>query len=216
MYGKTVCRIGCAAFILLTASAGLSQAHGRRSLPDAPSAVLLHERLSEITRHSRFGTEVFRQERVLEFLPGLQHGVNFQPAPLNPHNDAERLSAMGHSLLPALPMRHVRPKPSDSPDMFGRATLAVSRVLLVRDSQGRTQANSAYLFGAMVTSAIATAYQPYSHHDASEVFGNFGSTIGGEAGMNLFREFWPQLKQGFSSRMARVLQRRSQLRTELP
>ena len=205
MYGRTVCCIEFAAFLLLTASAGLAQ--NARSLPDAPSAVLFRERLSRTTLPSRVVRQVMREERVLAFLPSPHSSLQFGATTLNPHNDAERLSAIGHELMPALPMQHFQYSPSDSPDMLGRATHAISRVLLARDAQGRAQANSAYLFGAMVTSVMATAYEPYMHHDAGEIFGNFGSTIGGEAGMNLFHEFWPQLKQRLAMRVPHMLQR---------
>jgi hypothetical protein len=104
-------------------------------------------------------------------------------------------------------MQHFHNEPSASASMFGRATDVMSRVLLARDEQGHAKANSAYLFGAMLTSVIATAHQPYTHHDPGEVFGNFGSTVGSTAGMNLFHEFWPQLKQRLSTRVPHVLQK---------
>lgn len=203
MYG-TVCRIGYAAFVLLTASAGLAQTRG--SLPDAPSAVLVRERLSDPT--SQVSAQVFREERAREFLPGSERKLQFQADSLTPRNDAEKLSAIGHKLVPALPMQsHFRYEPSDSPGMLGRTTHAISRVLLARDGDGRSQANAAYLFGAIVTSVLSTAYQPYVRHDPTEVLGNFGSTVGGAAGINLFHEFWPQLKQRLSSRVPHALQR---------
>ena len=203
----TVCRIECAAVVLVFGSVGLAQ--DPHSLPDAPSTVLMREKMSSSASQSQVAKEV----RAPNFLPSAQSALLcFQAAPLAPQNDAEKLSAIGHSLLPALPMHtQQHSESSDSEGTFSRATRAVSRVLLAHDSQGRTQANSAYLLGAMAASFFDTARQPYNHHAPTDVLGNFGSTVGGAAGMNLFNEFWPQLKKGLSSRIPRALQRKADL-----
>jgi hypothetical protein len=142
------------------------------------------------------------------FLSSTRVGLlSFQPEPLV-HNDEERLTAIGHKLLPVLPMPvHEHYAPNESSDAFDRATHAISHVLLGHDVEGHSKANGAYLLGAMVTSFLSTAHQPYVHHAPTEVLGNFGSTVGGAAGTNLFNEFWPQLKRGFVSRIPRALQK---------
>ena len=201
-------RVEYAAVFLIAGSVGFAQ--NPRSLPDAPSAVFMHQRMY----HSGPSKQAMQEVRVRKFMPDTEVGVlNFQAEPLVPHGDAERLSAIGHTLMPALPMTNEtgNAPSSQSPDTLGRATHALTRVLLGHDPQGHTQANGAYLLGAMVTSFLSTAHQPYAHHPPTEVLGNFGSTVGGAAGMNLFNEFWPQLKKGLTSHVPRVLQRRADM-----
>lgn len=48
----------------------------------------------------------------------------------------------------------------------------------------------------MLTSvAIHNAYRPYWARSTSATFTNFGSTIGSDAGMNVFHEFGPGIRQ---------------------
>lgn len=206
MSGRMLCSIECATVVAIIGSLGLAQ--DQRLLPDAPSAVLVRERMSDSTFPSGFSGDIVRQQRTRKFLSSTQVGaLSFQPEPLV-HNDAERLSAIGHKLMPVLPMpAHEHYAPSESSDTLNRAKNAIGHVLFGHDEQGHAKANGAYLLGAMVTSFLSTAHQPYVHHPPTEVLGNFGSTVGGAAGTNLFNEFWPQLKKGFVSRIPRALQK---------
>ena len=43
--------------------------------------------------------------------------------------------------------------------------------------------------------AVHTAYRPYWARSPSETFNNFGSTIGGDAGINVLHEFRPRILQ---------------------
>ena len=48
----------------------------------------------------------------------------------------------------------------------------------------------------MLTSvAIHTAYRPYGARSTSATFNNFGSTIGSDAGINVYHEFGPGIRQ---------------------
>ncbi|MGA8619117.1 MAG: hypothetical protein WB660_11445 [Candidatus Sulfotelmatobacter sp.] len=42
--------------------------------------------------------------------------------------------------------------------------------------------------------AVHTAYRPYWARSPSATFSNFGSTIGSDAGVNLFHEFGPGIQ----------------------
>jgi hypothetical protein len=84
---------------------------------------------------------------------------------------------------------------SASSGFMGRASYAASRIFLTRDDSGKTRLNTSYLFGLLTSVAGATARRPYWARSASGTFNNFGSTIGGDAGINVFHEFGPGIRQ---------------------
>jgi hypothetical protein len=47
----------------------------------------------------------------------------------------------------------------------------------------------------LTSAVVATAYRPYRPRSPSSTFKDLGSTIGGDAGINVFREFWPGIRQ---------------------
>jgi hypothetical protein len=51
------------------------------------------------------------------------------------------------------------------------------------------------ILGLLTSVAIATAYRPYWARSTSATFKTFGSTIGSDAGINLFHEFGPDIRQ---------------------
>ena len=74
---------------------------------------------------------------------------------------------------------------------MGRASDAASRIFITRDDSGKGRLNTSYFLGVLTSVAIHTAYRPYWTRSGSETFNNFGSTIGSDAGLNLFHEFQP-------------------------
>jgi hypothetical protein len=59
----------------------------------------------------------------------------------------------------------------------------------------RCDAQASYFLGVLTSVAIDTAYRPYWARSASATFSNVGSTIGSDAGINLFHEFRPGILQ---------------------
>jgi hypothetical protein len=84
---------------------------------------------------------------------------------------------------------------STSSGFMGRASYAASRIFLTRDDSGKTRLNTSYLFGLLTSVAGATARRPYWARSTSGTFNNFGSTIGSDAGINVFHEFGPGIRQ---------------------
>ena len=78
---------------------------------------------------------------------------------------------------------------------MGRATYAASRIFITRDDSGKGRLNTSYFLGALTSVAVQTAYRPYWARSSSATFNNFGSTIGSDAGINLFHEFGPGIRQ---------------------
>ena len=65
--------------------------------------------------------------------------------------------------------------------------------VITRNDAGKATLNTSYLLGVLTSAAVATAYRPYWARTSSAVFADFGSTIGTDAGMNVFHEFWPAI-----------------------
>jgi hypothetical protein len=98
-------------------------------------------------------------------------------------------------LYPSSLKQKVRYHPSSGGGFVGRATYAASRIFIVRDNSGKGRLNTSYFLGALTSVAVSTACRPYWARSSSATFNNFGSTIGGDAGMNLFHEFGPDIQQ---------------------
>ena len=94
-------------------------------------------------------------------------------------------------LFPSLLNRNLRYHPSTSASFMGRASDAASRIFITRDDSGKGRLNTSYFIGVLSSVAIHTAYRPYWARSTSGTFNNFGSTIGSDAGLNLFHEFQP-------------------------
>jgi hypothetical protein len=54
--------------------------------------------------------------------------------------------------------------------------------------------NTSYFLGVLSLIAMHTAKSPYRTRTASAPFSDFGSTIGNDAGVNLFHEFGPGIQ----------------------
>jgi hypothetical protein len=82
-----------------------------------------------------------------------------------------------------------------SGNLIGRATYAASCILVTRDDSGRERLNTSYFLGVLASVAIHTSHRPYWARSASATFNDFGSTIGGDAGINVFHAFEPDIRQ---------------------
>jgi hypothetical protein len=98
-------------------------------------------------------------------------------------------------LYPSLRKQDPRYYPSTSGSFMGRATDAASRIFITRDDSGKRRLNTSYFLGVLTSVTVHTAYRPYWARSTSATFNNFGSTIGSGAGINLFREFGPGIRQ---------------------
>jgi hypothetical protein len=83
---------------------------------------------------------------------------------------------------------------STSTSFLGRASHAASSVLLTHSASGRPRLNTAFCLGMLTLAAAHTAYRPYWERSSGAVFGDFGVTIGSNAGINVFHEFEPAIR----------------------
>jgi hypothetical protein len=110
-------------------------------------------------------------------------------------------------LYPATLPHSSRYQASANDGLFARATDAASRIFWTRDLSGTRRLNTSYLLRVVTSIAADTASRPYWRRSASGPFSDFGSTIGNDAGMNLFHEFGPDLGQAMTSHMPRFIAR---------
>jgi len=80
---------------------------------------------------------------------------------------------------------------STNDTFLGRVGEAASGIVLTRDDDGNRRLNTPYLLRALTASVAHSAYRPYWRRSATQPVSDFGSTVGSDAGMNVFHEFEP-------------------------
>ena len=78
---------------------------------------------------------------------------------------------------------------------MGRATDAASRILVTRDQSGRPRLNTSYFLRVATSVAAHSASRTYRARSGTAPLGDFGSTVGNDAGMNLLHEFGPAVRK---------------------
>jgi len=113
--------------------------------------------------------------------------------------ERESNAFFGRYLFPVLFDQDPRYHGSESNGLMPRAVYASSRVFITRKDDGRKTLNTSYLLSTLLTSSLANVYKHPWDRTAGNTFADMGSTIGGDAGFNLVREFWPQLRETLSN-----------------
>jgi hypothetical protein len=176
----------------------------QNSLPDAPSA----RPLRPLTDREKFALFTEEARSPLTFVSaGVTAGFNSASGRVYGGGwngfgknyavavaEHETSSFFGQYLFPKLLSQDPRYHPSEKDGFWKRSTYAASRVLLTRNDAGQKTVNSSYLLGALVSTAVASCYRPPRYQGAGQTMADFGSTVGGDAGMNILKEFWPQLR----------------------
>ena len=197
------------------AERALSQRAAQEQLPDAPSVqpptpiekfqVFVEDATSPLT----FGAAGVSATLLRESQERQPAGAQSSYFSLYTSAIAQKESSafFGKYLYPSLLKQDPRYHPSTSNSFWGRAGYAASRLLITRNDAGHSTVNTSYLLGVLTSVAVASAYRPYWKMSGSETFSNFGSTIGSDAGMNLFREFWPGIHRKLEGRTPRFVQK---------
>ena len=157
------------------------------SLPDAPSTDAEHSPVIPV------GLSTVSQPGLVAFYT--------KPAPMNSSTFFDRY------LYPSLLKRSSRNYPATTGSLIRRATDAASRLLIMRDDSGHARLNDSYLSGVLTSAVVQTAYTPYWSRSASTPFSNFGSTMGNDAGLNVFHEFEPDLRQVMTAHLPKFVSR---------
>jgi hypothetical protein len=112
----------------------------------------------------------------------------------------------GTNVDPSLLRHDLQYHTSTSDSFLSRTSYAVSRLFITRDDSGKKKVNTSYLLAVLASAAVArnSAYLPYRKRTASATFGDFGSTVGGDAGKNIFHQFWPRIHQMLGAHSSKV------------
>lgn len=76
-----------------------------------------------------------------------------------------------------------------------RCAYAVSRIWLIRGDNGKTQFNWGEIAGNAAAAGISTAYYPADNRTFSDTASKWGTQIATDAGFNIIKEFWPEIKR---------------------
>ncbi|MGH9555388.1 MAG: hypothetical protein ACRD2Y_06145 [Terriglobales bacterium] len=76
-----------------------------------------------------------------------------------------------------------------------RIDYALSRVVVTRGDNGRRQFNFSQVLGRLFTSALSNAYYPDEDRTAGRTFARAGKQLALSAGLNVLKEFGPQLRR---------------------
>ncbi len=191
--------------ILLAACEALCQKSPSADLlPDAPSSIRSPKRETFSTFANETGSSwTFGAVGVSA---GAMRGTELGAFPVGPHTTliahfqaafVQKESSDFFSRYWHQPLIKQDPRfyASTSSSFMGRASYAASRIFLTRGDSGKTRLNTSYLLGLLTSVAGATARRPSWARSTSGTFNNFGSTIGSDAGLNVFHEFGPGIRQ---------------------
>ena len=101
--------------------------------------------------------------------------------------------------------QHSGTQADDNASLLGRATLAASRVIVTRDGSGKARLNTTYLLRTLTSVAADTASRPYWRRSSTDPASDFGSTVGNDAGMNVWHEVSPSVQQLMKSHTPRFV-----------
>lgn len=89
-----------------------------------------------------------------------------------------------------------------NPDLpvFHRVLYSMSRVLFTRSDNGGETINGSRILGSAASRVIADLYIPGEQQGIRPIASCVAFTMARDAGMNLLREFWPDLRQKFLHR----------------
>jgi hypothetical protein len=76
-----------------------------------------------------------------------------------------------------------------------RTGYALTRVVVTRSNAGLARFNSSEIAGTLAAAGIANLYYPAGNRSVGETFEKFAVNIVSDAGFNVLREFWPDMRR---------------------
>jgi hypothetical protein len=190
---KRVAHVRVVCFCLLTTCGAVCQSGHTswNSLPDAPSA-----RVARVAQNVPQAPSFQRvsDEARLPLVGGVRARTAFVYESFPDQDQPESGVAFFKRLYPSLLNPNSRYRASANDSLMGRATDAASRIFVSRDADGRRRFNTSYLLRVATSVAADSASRTYRARSGTAPLGDFGSTVGNDAGMNLMHEFGPAMR----------------------
>jgi hypothetical protein len=201
---KRIAPVAVVSFVLLTVCGAVCQ-DARQSLPDAPA-------VQPATREQNFNGFTEEARSPLSFGSiGLNADFTRQLLFADPDKavsgQKDPDAIFRKYLYPSSLKQQSDYRSLSSGSLMGRATSAASRTLIARDDSGKPRLNTSYLLRTLAVVAKDAASTPYWRRSPTAPFNNFGSTVGNDAGMNLWREFRPGIQQLMKSHIPTFVSR---------
>ena len=194
---KRIVPVGVVSLILV-ASGALGQ-DSDRALPDAPEA----PSAPEVHKFSLF---VQQARPSPESAPAADYANAVRQREFAEVRENDPNAIFRKLLYPYSPVKSHSASPADvNARLLGRATLAASRMIVTRDDSGKARLNTAYLLRTLTSVAADTASRPYWRRSATNPASDFGSTVGNDAGMNVWHEVGPSVQQLMKSHTPRFV-----------
>jgi hypothetical protein len=182
-----------AVFFVLLAVCGAVCQNAGESLPDAPSE-------SAATQKLNFNGIIEKTRSPLGVAAaggnvGLMRQGAFADPDKTVSNQKEPDTMFRKYVYPSSLKRQSGHHAMSNGSLMGRATSAAARPLITRDDSGKARLNTSYLLRTLTVVAKDTASTPYWRRSRAGPISDFGSNVGSDAGMNLWREFGPGVQR---------------------
>jgi hypothetical protein len=208
---KRIAPFGVLSFVVLAGCWAVCQNVGPsfgQSLPDAPSAAIRaakqHQNVSVFVEATRSPVTVGAMGGHVD---ATREG-EFAPSDKSIFSQNQSKALFDKYLYPSdLKQQPGSDHDSSNESLMGRATHAASRIVVTRDDSGKLRPNTPYFLRTLTMVAASTASRPYYKRSVGQPFGDFGSTVGNDAGMNLWHEFGPGIQQVMKSHSPKFVSR---------
>lgn len=189
---RQIASVAVVAFFLLAVCGAVCQ-EARQSLPDAPS-------VQAATQAYRSNLFIEEARSPLKFAAMAGQAGMMRPGAFADPDKAvcsqkDPNAIFRKYLYPSSLKQQSGYHSLSSGSLMGRATSAASRTLIARDDSGKARLNTSYLLRTLTVVAKDAASTPYWRRSPGAPFNNFGSTVGNDAGLNLWHEFGPGIQQ---------------------
>ena len=190
---KHIASFGIVSLVLLAACGAVCQdARQSQLLPDAPSAQGANQtRLNDFVEEAHSPLKIGAMDVSASAMR--QGGLIFSEGTASHQEDPEAI--FRKYLYPSSVKQPSGDRSASGGSLMSRATSAASRTVVTRDVSGKGRLNTSYLLRTLTVVAKDAASTPYWRRSLGEPFNAFGSTVGNDAGMNLWHEFGPGIER---------------------
>ena len=101
---------------------------------------------------------------------------------------------LSEGVLPALLHEDPRYFRLGEGSKWHRIVYAMTRVLVTKSDAGYLRFNNSEIEGNLIAAAISNAYYPSGNRSMGDTMDKFGINVVSDAGFNVLREFWPDMK----------------------